>query len=191
MPAFLCNYNDLEKMSMVLRYNIPSRWLWVVGCLLFLIVLLQESRSCYAAADTDTVFFAPVTRVIDGDTIEVRRLGKIVRVRLWGIDTPEWQQGFSHEAREFTRRRLAGREVELRVKTWDTYGRLVAMVMVDGNPLNEELLREGLAWVHIYYCKEPICRHWRQLEKEAKKDRRGLWRESHPIAPWQWKQTHR
>lgn len=173
------------------RYNIPSCWLWVVGYLLFLVVLFQGSSSCCAAPDTDTVFSAPVTKVIDGDTIEVRRLGKIVRVRLWGIDTPEWQQGFSLEAREFTRRRLAGRQVELRVKTWDAYGRLVAVVMVDGNPLNEELLREGLAWVHIYYCKEPICRQWRQLEKEAKRDRRGLWRESHPIAPWQWKQTHR
>jgi len=176
---------------MASRYNMLSCWLWTVGWLLFLVVLFQDSRACCAAADTDTVFSAPVTKVIDGDTIEVRRLGKIVRVRLWGIDTPEWQQGFSREAREFTRRRLAGRQVELRVKTWDAYGRLVAMVMVDGNPLNEELLREGLAWVHIYYCKEPICRQWRQLENEAKRDRRGLWRESHPIAPWQWKQTHR
>jgi len=176
---------------MAARYNIPSRWLWVVACLFFLVVHFQDHRACCAATDSDTVFSAPVTKVIDGDTIEVRRLGKIVRVRLWGIDTPEWQQGFSREAREFTRRRLAGRQVELRVKTWDTYGRLVAMVMVDGNSFNEELLRKGLAWVHIYYCKEPICRQWRKLEKEARQAGCGLWRESHPVAPWQWKQTHR
>ena len=158
--------------------------------MLFIAVLFQDNRLSYAAPDTDMVFSAPITKVVDGDTIEVRRLGKIVRVRLWGIDTPEWQQGFSHEAHEFTKRRLAGCQVEVRGKEWDKYGRLVAMVTVDGNPLNEELLREGLAWVHIYYCKEPICRQWRQIKKEAKGASLGLWQESHPLAPWEWKQTH-
>lgn len=192
MPAFLCDYNDLEKISMVARGNIPlRRWWTLVFSFLFWAVFLPDVDACRAAADSDTVFVAHVTKVIDGDTIEVRYSGSDQRVRLWGIDTPEWEQKFSREARDFTRRRLAKRQVDLGVKTWDSYGRLVAVVMVDGNSFQEELLREGLAWVHIYYCKEPVCRKWRQLEKEAKKARRGLWRESHPVAPWQWKQMHR
>jgi endonuclease YncB( thermonuclease family) len=192
MPAFLCHYNDLEKMPMGAWDNCPlSRWRTLGFLLLFWAVFLSTVDSCRAAADSDTVIAAHVTKVIDGDTIEVRYSGKDVRVRLWGIDTPEWEQNFSREARDFTRRRLAGRQVELGVKTRDSYGRLVAVVMVDGNSFHEELLREGLAWVHIYYCKEPVCRKWRQLEKEARNARRGLWRESHPVAPWQWKQTHR
>ncbi len=79
--------------------------------------------------------------------------------------------------------RLAGHRVELRVKTWDAYGRLVALVMVEGHSFNAELLREGMAWVHSYYCKESICQEWRQFEKEAKKAGRGIWQEKNPVAP--------
>jgi endonuclease YncB( thermonuclease family) len=191
MPSFLCNYNDLEKMSMVCWRNASSPCLWL-GCFLlaWAAFLLQGAGVCYGAEQHDKVFSASVSKVVDGDTIEVRTSGKTLRVRLWGIDTPEWQQKFSHEAKEFTRHRLAGRSVELRVKTWDSYGRLVALVMVDGHSFNAELLRQGLAWVHIYYCKEPICREWRQLEKEAKKAGRGIWQEKNPVAPWKWKQAH-
>ena len=169
-----------------------SSWVWLAcSLLLFGGVLFLDGGECFARTGLDTVFSAHVTKVIDGDTIEVKASGKTLRVRLWGIDTPEWQQKFSHEAREFTQRRLAGRQVELRGKTWDTYGRLVALVMVEGHSFNEVLLREGHAWVHIYYCKEPICREWRKLEKEARKAGRGLWQEKNPVAPWKWKQTHK
>jgi len=176
---------------MACRRNASSPCLWL-ACFLQLcgVFLFQGAGICFASDGTDKVFSAYVSKVIDGDTIEVRTSGKTLRVRLWGIDSPEWQQKFSHEARGFTQRRLGGRQVELRVKTWDTYGRLVALVMLEGHSLNEALLREGLAWVHIYYCKEPICRQWRQLEKEARKAGRGIWQEKNPVAPWKWKQTH-
>lgn len=167
-------------------------WLCILFCwVFFCLVSLQGVESCLAAIDSDEFFSAQVTQVIDGDTLEVMHQGKRVRVRLWGIDTPEWQQDFSHEARAFTLHRVQGRRVELLSKAWDKYGRLVAMVQVGGSSLNEELLREGLAWVHIYYCREPICRGWRRLEKEARTARRGLWKNDNPVPPWKWKQSHK
>lgn len=158
--------------------------------LLLVVAFLSCAAPCQAAGGTGSVVAARVTRVVDGDTIEVRYSGKEVRVRLWGIDTPEWEQPHSREARDFTRRHLAGRRVDLEVRTRDSHGRLVAMVMVDGRSFNEELVRQGWAWVHIHYCKEPVCRKWRRLEKEARDAGRGLWRQSHPVPPWQWKQRH-
>jgi endonuclease YncB( thermonuclease family) len=191
MPAFLWNDNDLEKKAMACRDNGGSSRFRLVCCLLFFFgVFLQDAGECWAGMGSDPVFSAKVSKVLDGDTIEVMSSGKTLRVRLWGIDTPEWQQRFSREAKEFTQRRLAGRRVELRAKTWDTYGRLVALVLVEGHSFNAELVREGLAWVHIYYCKEPICRQWRQLERDAKRAGRGLWQDKNPVAPWKWKQTH-
>jgi endonuclease YncB( thermonuclease family) len=155
------------------------------------VIFLSGHEACLAATSYGENFSAQVVKVIDGDTIEVRYQEKKLRIRLWGIDTPEHQQGFSREAQEFTRQRIQGRGVELQTKAWDKYGRLVAIVNVDGDSLNEELLREGLAWVHIYYCKEPICREWRQLEKKARQGGRGLWQDTHPVPPWKWKQNHR
>ncbi len=44
-----------------------------------------------------------VTRIIDGDTIEVIYRGEIEKVRLWGIDTPERGEVGFKEASEFLR----------------------------------------------------------------------------------------
>jgi len=200
VPRFLYNYNDLEKMSRAVdrcrgwcRKTLCYRP-WLLG-LFFLgscVCLVLGGEPCLANTNGyDEAFSADVVKVIDGDTLEVRYQGRKLRVRLFGIDAPEWQQEFSHQAKEFTRQRVEGQRVELRSKDWDKYGRLVAVVHVGGDSLNEELLREGLAWVHIYYCKEPICREWRQLEKEARMARRGLWKNDNPVPPWKWKQSHK
>jgi len=200
MPPFFCNYNDLEKMSRTVgrcmvgwRKTLSSRsWpfefiFWVFSALLLIgCDVCLANTNCY-----DDVFSADVVKVIDGDTLEVRCHGRHLRVRLFGIDAPEWQQDFSRQAKEFTRQRVEGQRVELRPKDWDKYGRLVAVVYIEGNSLNEELLREGLAWVHIYYCNEPFCRKWRQLEKEARAERRGLWKQDNPEPPWKWKHSHK
>ncbi|MBW6519888.1 MAG: thermonuclease family protein [Desulfoarculaceae bacterium] len=185
MPPFFCPDNELAVGRKVQR-----QCLWLPGLFsLFLcLFLILGYGSCPAATLSHEVFSARVMKVVDGDSLEVNYQGKKLRVRLWGIDTPEWQQEFSHKAKAFTKNRVQGRWVELQPKAWDKYGRLVAVVKVEGSTLNEELLREGLAWVHIYYCQEPICRGWRQLEKEARTARRGLWQSKNPVPPWKWKQ---
>ena len=82
--------------------------------------------------------------------------------------------------------------MQLEVKDWDDYGRMVAMVtMADGRSLNEELLKNGLAWVHIYYCKEAICNKWYGYEKRARQKRIGLWQDPSPVPPWVWKRKNK
>ena len=185
MPPFFCKYNVPAVGRKAQRRRLWSPGLFSLLCCLFLI---HGYESCLAVTTSNEVFSAQVVKVVDGDSLELSHQGKKLRVRLWGIDTPEWQQEFSHKAKAFTSSRVQGQWVELQPKAWDKYGRLVAVVKVGGQTLNEELLREGLAWVHIYYCKEPICRGWRQLEKEARMARRGLWQSDTPVPPWKWKQ---
>jgi endonuclease YncB( thermonuclease family) len=182
MPPFFCIKNKLAAGYLQRLWSL--RFFPLLLCLF----LIHGQGACQAAATSADVFSVRVTKVIDGDSLEVSHQGKKLRVRLWGIDTPEWRQEFSHKAKAFTRDRVQGRRVELQPKDRDKYGRLVAVVKVGGSTLNEELLREGLAWVHIYYCKEPICQSWRQLEKEARTARRGLWQGANPVPPWKWKQ---
>jgi endonuclease YncB( thermonuclease family) len=182
MPPFFCIKNKLAAGYLQRLWSL--RFFPLLLCLF----LIHGQGACQAAATSADVFSARVTKVIDGDSLEVSHQGKKLRVRLWGIDTPEWRQEFSHKAKAFTRDRVQGRRVELQPKDRDKYGRLVAVVKVGGSTLNEELLREGLAWVHIYYCKESICQSWRQLEKEARTARRGLWQGANPVPPWKWKQ---
>lgn len=153
--------------------------------------MLFFSDSWVVAGIHETFSSARVEKVVDGDTLEILYQGETLQVRLWGIDTPEWGQDFSRKAKDFVRKMVLGRQVALQPKDWDKYGRLVAVVRIGELVLNEELLREGLAWVQIYYCHEPICQEWRRLEKEAREARRGLWTEKSPVPPWTWKRQHR
>ena len=139
---------------------------------------------CHADA---SLFQAKVVRVVDGDTIEIQQKMRTQRVRIWGIDTPEWDQRYGAQSSQFTRSLVTGKEVQVVPKAVDKYGRLVAAVTVDNMDVGEELIKSGLAWVHIYYCHEPICDSWKSLQERAKSEHRGLWNDSDPIAPWQWK----
>jgi endonuclease YncB( thermonuclease family) len=47
-------------------------------------------------------FSGKVVGISDGDTLSVLRAGKAVKVRLYGIDTPERAQAFGTRARQYT-----------------------------------------------------------------------------------------
>ncbi|MEA3468980.1 MAG: thermonuclease family protein [Thermodesulfobacteriota bacterium] len=133
----------------------------------------------------DDLLTARVGKIIDGDTIRVQYKAQNILVRLWGIDTPEYHQAYSKVAKKYTEQLVNNSLVRLEEKDWDDYGRMVAIVtMKDDRCLNEELLKAGLAWVHIYYCKEAICDQWNEYEKIARQKRIGLWRDKSPVPPW-------
>jgi len=100
-----------------------------------------------------------VVGITDGDTITVlnSKTLKDVKVRLYGIDTPERGQAFNKRARQLTSKTVYGKVVEVKVMSTDRYGRTVAMIFADRTLLNEELVKAGLAWVYEFYCSEPIC----------------------------------
>lgn len=83
--------------------------------------------------------------VVDGDTIDVEGVG---RVRFVGVNTPERGQPGYREAKDFVISRCLGRTVQLDIddaRSHDRYGRVLAVVYVDGVNLNRELLRRGYA----------------------------------------------
>jgi micrococcal nuclease len=90
-----------------------------------------------------------ITGIVDGDTINVRILGKQqIRVRIAFIDAPEKGQAFGQRAKQAMSELLFGKDVKLRPHTIDRYGRLVARVLVDNQDAGFELLKQGLCWVY-------------------------------------------
>ena len=133
-----------------------------------------------------------VVGVTDGDTIKVMGAhNKQVKIRLYGIDTPERGQPFGKRAKQFTSKMVYGKVVEVEVMDTDRYGRTVAMIYADKNLLNEELVKAGLAWVYYQYCHELICHAWADYQFAAKLDKRGLWRDPDPIPPWEFRRQRR
>jgi endonuclease YncB( thermonuclease family) len=132
-----------------------------------------------------------VTKVIDGDSLEVRSNDTLKTIRLYGIDSPEWKQPFSRKAKSYLEKRLLKHEVELEVLYDDRFGRSVALVYHRGINVNQLLVQEGLAWVHVYYCHKEICENWKRLEQIARSKKIGLWQDNRPVPPWVWKRVKR
>lgn len=126
-----------------------------------------------------------VTRVVDGDTIEISS-GKTVR--FIGIDTPETVDPrrsvgcFGKEASNKTKDLLSGKEIILQkdVSETDKYRRLLRYIFLplpDGRILfvNDYLVREGFAKALTYPPDVKYNEQFRQAEKEAREGSRGLW----------------
>lgn len=139
---------------------------------------------------------ATVTRVIDGDTVEVviesispgpgageTVVGESYNVRLTGIDTPESVKPgtpvecFAREASAATKALLEGVGVVLvkDVEDTDRYDRLLRYIYIGDEMANARLVTNGYAFAYTY---PPNVRHadlFVQLQREAREGDRGLW----------------
>ncbi|MBN1253946.1 MAG: thermonuclease family protein [Deltaproteobacteria bacterium] len=122
--------------------------------------------------------------VSDGDTISVMHGGKAEKIRLNGIDCPESGQAFGKKAKQFTSDMVFGKTVEVFPYEKDRYGRTVADIFICGKILSIELVRAGLAWHYKQYSDDEILA---VLELDARNRKVGLWADSNPIPPWDWR----
>jgi len=126
-----------------------------------------------------------VIGVADGDTLKVLFTGREEKIRLFGVDCPEEGQEFGTKAKQFTSRMVFGKIVEVEPVDRDRYGRTIAWVTVDGRSLNRELIRSGMAWCYRSYAGHDS--ELRELEKEARRNRVGLWFHPNPVPPWKFR----
>lgn len=136
-----------------------------------------------------------VVRVTDGDTIVVLDADKVQhKIRLAGIDAPEKSQAFGQRSRESMAELVANRTVIVDTKKRDHHGRQIGKVLVNGQDINVEQIRRGLAWFYRQYQRE-LSAADRQIydraESEAKDFRRGLWADKDPVAPWDFRASER
>lgn len=121
---------------------------------------------------------ATVTKIVDGDTIEVLIEDKVYRVRYIGIDTPERDEYFYREATEANRQLTEGKQVLLikDVSETDKYQRLLRYVIADGVFVNYELVRRGYAQAFTYPPDVACSDFFLAAQREARADMVGLWK---------------
>lgn len=133
-------------------------------------------------------FWGFVKKIIDGDSLLVVSGKSTLEIRLYGVDSPEYNQPFSGKAKALIRQSVSGKKILVRPVYCDSYQRLVAIVEYDDQTLNGELVGAGLAWVYPHYCHKKICRSWHQREASARVQKKGLWSVARPVPPWQWRE---
>lgn len=130
-------------------------------------------------------FEARVIRVVDGDTVKIRRDGSRDTVRLIGVDTPESVKPgspvecFGKEASRETTRLLRGERVTLVLdrEPRDRYDRLLAYVyrVRDGRFVNHHLVRRGFATTLSIRPNTRFARRFAAAQDAARREGRGLW----------------
>lgn len=145
-----------------------------------------------AAAELPPGANAVVTKILDGDTIDVTIGGRDERVRLVGIDTPEIAHDafdgrpandvecYGVEAQRYTEQLLAvgsGVRLERDVVARDDYGRLLAYVYraADGAFVNYEIVRHGFAQPLTIAPNTHFADVFVDAARTAEHDDVGLW----------------
>lgn len=134
-----------------------------------------------------------VERVMDGDTVAVR--GWREHVRLANIDAPEMSHGYGKPGQPFgvqavnwmTDQVVNKKGVSLRCVDEDRYGRKVCDIFKDGQHVNKELVRAGLAWANTSNRRYLRDRTVLTAQEEARAAHRGLWSHPRPVEPWKWR----
>ena len=155
------------------------------GLLALTPVALWLQHRAVSAGPTGPITTAAVTKVVDGDTLEILIAGKTERVRLIGIDTPE-------SVSTSTPKQCFGEEASLALKGLvvpgdvvaissdseqrDRYGRMLLYVhSPDGLFLNEWLLSTGFADVLFYEPNTALRSQFTQARNYARSNGLGLW----------------
>lgn len=169
-------------------------------------VVIGDGYTAPVVKTSNTFSEAKVTRVVDGDTIEIDLQGQKYKVRLILVDTPETKhpnkgvEYFGKEASDFTTSQLSGKTVYLQkdVSETDKYGRLLRYVWIErpasDNPTADEveskcfnamLLAGGYAKIATFPPDVKYVDLFRSLESQARQSNMGLWsgQDSKPSAP--------
>ena len=129
-----------------------------------------------------------VINVVDGDTVDVvpanaRRGGEATRVRLWGIDAPEWQQPLGPEATRALNElfRDARGVLRMEVFAYDQYARALGLLYWDregrGRSVNREMVLQGYAYTSRFRQGQSFRKAlgFDAAEAEARRRRDGVW----------------
>lgn len=150
----------------------------------------EANAGLVAPASLPAVFEARVVKVRDGDTIDVLLGdGRKARVRLHGIDAPEYGQRFHRQATAFVRERIDGRRVRIERVDIDDYDRLIGYVWIADQRFNAEIVRAGWAWRYRQYARDDA--ELQAAESQAREAKRGLWADPRPLPPWVWRRQNR
>lgn len=149
--------------------------------LLFFSVCVLPASGCSRSSPQ---FRGKVIGVADGDTIRVLVNREEKTVRLAGIDAPEAKQSFGNQSKQALSQMIFGREVAIQYSDEDRTGRIVGIVLMDGDDINAKMIADGWAWHYREYGEDP---HFEDLERKAKLSRRGIWADSNPLPPWEFR----
>lgn len=127
-----------------------------------------------------SVLEANVTKVLDGDTIEVKTDDdQHLTVRMESIDAPEGNARYADLVFQKVTALLQGKDVELLTTGQDGRGRTLAFVVIDGTNMNAKLIELGLV---EHFKRYSNSQELAELEIRAREQNLNIWSVDEPAA---------
>ncbi len=169
------------------RYNPDMKRLMRVTCALSSVTVL------YATALAEKLA-VHVYDVLSGDTIGVRVHRKPLKIHLWGVAAPVAGQPHMAQAKKFFSDLILGKDVIVDIRGVESNGDRIAKILWTKLPadrpgaipptvdIGREMVSAGLAWWNP--TEAQAASDLKAAEDTAKKGKKGLWADPHPVAPW-------
>src|ERR1044071_306023 len=132
--------------------------------------------------------YGRVIEVNDGDVLTVFNLNRSVRIKLMAVDAPESSQAFGEVAKKHLGELVYDKQVLVEYWGIAADGRLVGRVTLNGADIGAQMIRDGAAWFdasnqdHLSASDREV---YQQSEQAARTEKRGLWQQENPVAPWE------
>lgn len=132
-----------------------------------------------------------VVGITDGDTITLLDHNRQQhKIRLKGIDAPESHQPFGQKSKSNLSAMVFNSDVIAECGKQDKYKRRICKIIVNNQDINLEQVKAGMAWWYRDYAREQSAQDredYEIAEFNAKVRRLGLWSDTNPVPPWEWR----
>jgi micrococcal nuclease len=159
------------------------RSLFVLLCGFISFFWLCEPHTVNAAS-----LFGKVIEVNSGDVLTIFNLNRPVRVKLLGVDAPEMNQAFGDVAKKHLADLVLDKSVLVEYSGIASDSSLMGRVLLNNADVGAQMIRDGAAWFDTNNGNQLSVTDrdvYQQSEQAARNERRGLWQQENPIAPWE------
>ena len=150
----------------------------VFACLLLLLSASSQAEDTYT-----------VSRVYDGDTVELKNADGKLKLRLTDIDAPERNQAYGQIARRALIKLCKGSDISINLELagMDKYNRHLGKLQCNHTDVSVYMAEQGYAWHNEKYSNNVAVKN---AAAKARRDRVGLWSSDNPLPPWVWRRLH-
>ena len=148
---------------------------YVSACLICSLSIFSQAQDTYT-----------VSRVYDGDTVELQSPAGRFKLRLTDIDAPERNQEYGQKSRRALSKLCTGNNIKINIELAgkDKYDRNLGRLKCDSTDASLYMAQHGYAWHNAKYSNDPAIK---SAANQAREKRIGLWSSKNPMPPWVWR----
>lgn len=144
---------------------------------------------CVSATTVEAAsLYGKVIEVNSGDVFTIVNLNRPVRVKLLGVDAPAMNQAFGDVAKKHLSDLVFDKGVLVNYSGISSDSTITGRVLLNDADVGAQMIRDGAAWFNPNTSDRLTAMDrdvYQQSEQAARSERRGLWQEANPIAPWE------